>query len=252
MKKRQKNNKYVKGLLSVIALFICWELVSMMIKRAFFPGPEQALAALGTLIRSKEFNIHILSSMFRICAGTIAGFSFALPLGLSMGYVKQIDSILSPILYLLYPIPKVVFLPVIIVAFGLGDMPKIFLIAIVLVFQLAVVIRDSAKSLPKEQIDAMRSLNATKFQTLRHLILPGCLPGIMTSLKAGLGTSTALLFIAEMYASFSGLGYYIMLCMDAREYEDMYAGIIALAMLGCGLYVFLEQLERKVCSWNFK
>ena len=73
----------------------------------------------------------------------------------------------------------------------------------------------------------------------------------MTALKAGLGTSTALLFIAEMYASFSGLGYYIMLCMDAREYEKMYAGIVALALLGCGLYILLEFMEKKVCRWNY-
>ena len=97
----------------------------------------------------------------------------------------------------------------------------------------------------------MRLLNATWLQTLYHVILPGCLPGILTALKTSIGTSVALLLITEVFASVSGIGYYIMNSMDARNYKEMYVGIIALALVSAIFYGCIEFLEKKFCKWNY-
>ena len=180
----------------------------------------------------------------------MAALVLALPTGLAMGRVRAIDRVLFPFISLINPIPKVVFLPVIVVLFGLGEQPKIFLIAIVVYFQLAAVIRDSAKSVPDRYALAMRSMNANRRQTLRHLVFPHCMPGIFTSLRSTLGMSVAVMYIAETFASFEGLGYFISNRMDRREYSEMYAGIIALSVLGWALYVILEVMEKRFCGWN--
>lgn len=236
---------------AALFLLAVWYMAVQLVDKPFLPGPWLSIRTFFALLAEGELLRHFAVSCYRIIAGTLAGLALALPVGLAMGYNQTANRLLSPLFHLLYPVPKVVFLPVIIVLMGLGNAPKIFLIAFVLFFQLAVVIADAAKALPGEQIDSIRSLNAGRGQILRHLILPGCMPGIMTSLRASLGVSTALLFIAETYASFAGLGYFIVNRMDIRSYEEMYAGIMALALLGAGLYVAVDLLERRLCKWQY-
>lgn len=243
--------KFFESLLAFFALILLWYAGSKIADKPFLPDPFVSIKTFVIMLVQGKLNTHIFVSTVRVFAGTLAGLAAALPVGLCMGYYKKFDRIMGPFFYLLYSIPKIVFLPVIIVLLGLGNAPKIFLIALVLFFQLAIVIRDSAKNLPAEQVESMRSLNASRLQTFYHLVLPGCMPGIMTSLRTSLGTSVALLFIAETYASFSGLGYFIMNSMDRRDYEEMYAGIIALALLGSILYLIIEVLEHRICKWQF-
>ena len=163
---------------------------------------------------------------------------------------RRWDALLSPFLYIFYSIPKVVFLPVIIVVLGLGDFPKIFIIAITVFFQIAIMVRDAAKAIPEEQVMTMRSLCGTKWQDFRHLIWPACLPGILTALRTSLGIALALLFITETFAAFSGLGYFIMNRMEVRNYEEMYAAILTLAAIGIIAYMALDIAERKLCPWK--
>ena len=193
---------------------------------------------------------HFLISTFRILSSIFLAMVLAVPLGLAMGRIQWLGRLLNPIVYLLYPLPKVVFLPVIVVLMGLGNWPKIFLIALVVFFQIVVVTRDAASSIPKASLQSMRSLNATPWQTFCHLILPSCLPQILTSLRITLGTAIAILFFAETFASFDGLGYFILDGMETREYPAMYAGIIGLALLGLILYWIVDLLESRLCKWK--
>ena len=100
------------------------------------------------------------------------------------------------------------------------------------------------------QVAILRSLGATPGQTFRHLLWPACLPAILTALRTALGIALALLFITETFSSYSGLGYFIMNAMETRNYEDMYAAIITLGLLGIGFYILLDRIERKACPWK--
>jgi NitT/TauT family transport system permease protein len=167
-----------------------------------------------------------------------------------MGQDPKLDSFLAPLLFLLYPVPKVVLLPVIVVLFGLGDFPKVLLITLIVFFQLAIVTRDAAKQLPEQYLLSGRSLGMSPSQLRRRVLLPACLPHAATSLRVGLGTAVSVLFFSETFASVSGLGYYIHDAMSQRDYPKMYAGILALALLGFLLYLLLSLLERRVSRWR--
>jgi NitT/TauT family transport system permease protein len=142
-------------------------------------------------------------------------------------------------------------MPIVVVLLGIGDTAKIFLIFLAIFFQITIIIRDSTASLGQEENDVMVSMKAGPVNILRHLILPGILPGILTALKTSLGISVALLMITELFASTSGLGYYIMNSMDSRNYPEMYAGIVILALMSAGMYGFLELLEVRLCRWYY-
>lgn len=243
-------HKLCSGLLGFCLVLAAWQLGSMLLDRSFLPGPAPSFYAFFQFLFYGEMGHHFLVSAYRIITSILIAFFLAVPLGLAMGRNPLLGSILDPIMYLLYPLPKVVFLPVIVVLMGLGNGPKIFLIALVVFFQILVVTRDAAKSIPQASIQSMQSLHATLWQTYRHLVFPYCLPKILTSLRITLGTAIAILFFAETFASFDGLGYFILEGMETRNYPAMYAGIIGLALLGLLLYCLVDWLEQRWCHWQ--
>ena len=233
------------------AILLVWWAAAAGMQKYFLPSPPQVFTALGGLMAEGRIWAHILASFRRITAGTCLGLVFSLPLGIAMGRIRVVDDILGAFFRFIYPLPKVVFMPVIVVMLGIGDTAKIFLIFIAIFFQMTIIIRDSVASLDREFSEIMLAMKASPAQTLRYLILPGCLPGILTALKSTLGTSVALLMITELFASTSGLGYYIMNCMDSRDYPQMYAGILLLSLMSAMLYGFLEILEAWLCGWRY-
>ena len=243
-------NRFFNGLIGVVLARAVWQLGSMALDKPFLPTPGAAFAAFFEFLFYGDMGQHFLISTFRILSSIVLAMVLAVPLGLAMGRVEWLGRLLNPIVYLLYPLPKVVFLPIIVVLMGLGNWPKIFLIALVVFFQIVVVTRDAASSIPKASLQSMRSLNATPWQTFCHLILPSCLPQILTSLRITLGTAIAILFFAETFASFDGLGYFILDGMETREYPAMYAGIIGLALLGLVLNWAVDLLENILCKWK--
>lgn len=241
---------YLKTIKVLFVLGVVWEMASVLLQKDFLPGTYESVKSLIELTANGTLIPHLWASAYRIIIGTLSGLMLSIPVGLFMGENPKADRYLGMAFNVLYPIPKVVFLPVLVVMMGVGDASKIFLIALVLFFQLTVVIRDAAKNIPKDAEQVMDSLGASWLQNMIHLVFPACLPEIMTSLRSSLGVSTAMLFITENFASFRGLGYYITRCMDSRDYAKMYAGILMLGMLASVLYWGIGLAEKKLCYWK--
>ncbi len=137
--------------------------------------------------------------------------------------------------------------------FGIGDAAKIFIIFIILFFQILVLVRDQAASLRPELIQAVRSLGAGRRALFRFVYLPASLPGILTALRQSVGTAVAVLYIAENFATEQGLGHYIAYQgLSLLNYPAMYAGVMAMSLLGLGMYFSVDWLERRVCPWLFQ
>ena len=119
---------------------------------------------------------HFLVSGYRVVAGILLAMLVALPLGLMLGQSPSLNRFFSPIVYISLPIPKIVFLPVILLLFGIGDTSKIFIIFIVLFFQILVVVRDQAAALRPELIYSVRSLGAGRRALFRFVYLPATVP----------------------------------------------------------------------------
>ena len=241
---------FFNAFLATALLLLLWQVSSICLNKAFLPSVGQTFEVMVSEWQKGSLLNQTLISTKRILSGLFWAIVLSIPLGLAMGRIKILDEIISPLIYLLYPLPKVVFLPIIVVIMGLGDAPKIFLIALVVFFQILVSSRDAAKNIPGEYLENMRSMHANLGQRLRHLILPYCLSDILTALRITLGTSIAILFFAETFASVDGLGYFILNGMESRNYPKMYAGICAMAILGLILYAVIDAAERFFCRWK--
>jgi NitT/TauT family transport system permease protein len=156
----------------------------------------------------------------------------------------------TPLIHLLYPIPKVVFLPVLMVLLGLGNAPKIVLLAMMIFFQTLLSVRDAVRVIPAPYLAAVRAFGATRWQVLRHVVLPASMPALFTSLRISVGTCIAILYLAESIAGSSGIGAFIALKWSMVQYPDMFAGIIAMALMGVLLYEVLELVEHYALRWQ--
>jgi NitT/TauT family transport system permease protein len=193
---------------------------------------------------------HFLVSTYRVLASLFLALLVGVPMGIVMGRMEQADAVLSPIVYLVYPLPKIAFLPLVLLVFGIGDGARIFLIAFILFFQVLVATRDAARDIPREQVLSMRSLGANRKQKAMHLVLPAVLPNVLTSLRIGIGTAIAVLFFVESFATSRGLGYFILDAWSRLDYQSMYAGIVGMGLLGVILYEAVEILDRSWCRWT--
>ena len=146
--------------------------------------------------------------------------------------------------FLTYPLPKIVLLPLFLTLFGLGDLPRVLLIALTTGYQILVVTRVSAQGLDKKYLDSFRSLGG------RHVLIPAALPDAMTALKVASGTAVAVLFMAESFATRRGLGFLIMDAWGRGDQLEMFTGILAMSLLGVALYELCNVLETRSCRWR--
>jgi NitT/TauT family transport system permease protein len=239
-------------LFAVIALLVIWQLAAWIVQRPILPTPLQVAEAFIEGVKNDLVG-HFLVSLWRVLASTVLAILLAAPLGLILGQSKRLNSLFSPAIYLIYPIPKVVFVPIVLLFLGLGDLPKIVIIFMILFFQILVLVRDQAASLRPELVQSVRSLGAGRRALFRFVYVPASLPAILTALRQSVGTAVAVLYIAELYATQRGLGYYIYLNGSTLfNYPAMYAGIVAMSLLGLGLYFSVDWLEKRLCPWQFQ
>ena len=238
-------------ILATIALLLVWQFVAMIVNLPILPPPLKVFTVFVEELQRGLLN-HFVFSLWRVFAGMALSVLVAAPVGLAIGGSKTLNRFFSPLIYLLYPIPKVVFVPVVILFLGIGDVAKITIMVLILFFQIVVLVRDQAAGLPPQLIQSLNSLGAGRRALFRFVYLPASLPAILTALRQSIGTAVAVLYITELSATKYGLGYYIYYNGSTLlDYPAMYAGVMAMSLLGLGMYFTVDLLEHKLCKWKF-
>ena len=242
--------KWREALIGLVATLIIWQILAMLLNRTVFPPPTEVLVVLFQLIL-QDLGRHFLVSAWRVVAAIVLAVLIAVPIGLGLGQTPALNRLFSPLIYIAHPIPKIVFLPVILILFGAGDSSKIFIIGIILFFQILVVVRDEAAQLRPELLLSVRSIGAGRRALFRFVYLPATIPAVLTALRISVGTAVAVLFFAESFATTSGLGYYILVESWATlRYPQMYAGVLAMSLLGLMLYFVIDSLDKRLAPWR--
>jgi len=214
-------------------LVLGWALLAWLVDSPALPGPVTAITAF--VDELPALWPETLASAWRVFAALAIGTGLAVPLGLAMGRSPRLDAVFAPLLLVLL---------------GLGDAPKIALIALIIFFQVLVAARDAAHAIPEASVLSVRSLGADRMQLFGHVVWPAALPDIFTALRVGTGTAIAVLFLAESIAGSTGLGWYIVDAWGRIDYPAMFAGILALALLGVVLYEALDAVETRATRWR--
>lgn len=231
-----------------VFLLVAWEAAARALNSPAFPAPTAALPVFATLL--PELWPNALVSAGRILVAMAAGTLLAVPLGLWAGRSPRFDAVFAPLLYLTYPVPKVVFLPVFFLLLGIGNLSKVVLLGLIVFFQILVTARDAARAVPPSLVLSVRSLGATRLDVARHVVFPAAFPEILTALRIATGTAIAVLFFSESIAGSDGLGWFIGDAWGRIDYPRMFAGILAMALLGVVLYEVLDWVDAWSTRWK--
>ena len=238
-------------LLAPLLLLLLWELLvqARLLDRRFFPAPSSIV---GTFVNLAQTSLlgHIGISLSRAAVGFLIGAVPAILLGVLMGLVPIVRAALQPIVGALFAIPKVAILPLIMLMFGLGEQSKWAIIAIAVFFQVLISTTAGVANIDRIFLDVGRNFGAGRLATLWTIALPGALPVIFAGIRLGWGVSLLLLVTAEMVAAKSGLGYLIWQSWQTFTIEEMYVGLVTIAILGMLSFWLLDVLEGWMIPWR--
>lgn len=196
--------------------------------------------------------IHSLYSISRLLIASVLSVSIGVLAGVPIGYFGSAKKIFMPVVYVLAPIPKIALLPLVMLFFGIGEMSKVFIIFLVMVFQVTIAVASAVDHIPDEYFAPFLVVKAKHGFLIRNIVLPGVLPELFTSIRVGFATGISVLFFAETFGTRYGLGFYIMDMWMRLNYLNMTLGIAAMGLLGLGTVSLIDLLEKKICRWKNK
>ena len=245
--------QFLKRLLSSQLMgFVCflfvWQVLHLLLNTHTVPSPLDTIACFFSI----PFVLlkHAGASILRVVVAVALSLLLGIPAGILLAVNKTIKRLFSPLLYFLYPIPKIAFLPVFMLLFGLGNPSKIILIIFIIVFQIMLSVRDGVTQINPIYFQVMDSFCVSSRQRYRYLIVPAMLPNLFSGLRSSIGISLASLFFAENYATRFGIGYFILSAWTKMDYVEMFSGILMLGLIGILLFYLLDRLESACVPWQ--
>lgn len=240
------------GAVLVVALCALWEVSSRggMVNSVAWPPFSSVALTFFELVTSGELLGHLLPSLKRLALGYFGAAVIAVGLGLLMGYFRAAYNLCEPLTEILRPIPSPAYIPIVILFLGIDDEMKVFVIAIGSFFPILLNTYSGVRAVDPVQINTARTFGLGQGAILRQIIIPAASPFILTGMRISLAISLILVVIAEMVASNSGIGFFILDTQRSFRVKEMYAGVIALAILGYALNHAFLMLERRLLRWH--
>jgi ABC-type nitrate/sulfonate/bicarbonate transport system permease component len=246
------------ALISLGLILAVWTLATRLdwVSDLFLPGPGEVSSALLDLLqngyKSRSLWVHAGLSLERVFGGFVTGAAVGTLLGLAMGNNRKVEAVFSPFIEFLRPLPQLSYLVLLIVWFGIGELPQILLLFLTALPVSAVAAMDGVKGTSVQRLQVARTLGASEWQIFRHVVLPSALPEIFTGARLAIGVVYATLIAAEIIAGSTGLGWMI---LDAGRFlrsDYVFVGIILIGLMGLALDRLLLAAERRVVHWAGK
>jgi NitT/TauT family transport system permease protein len=229
-----------------------WELLSRteVIDPIFWPAPSDLWVTAGEMIRDGTLLEQTWITTRRILLGFALGAIPGVILGLAMGIWWPVRTFFMPISSVLYAIPKIAILPLMIIAFGLGETSKLVTVALSIFFLVALNTMTGVLELDRSFTDVARNLGASKLELFTTVALPGALPSVFTGLRLAMGFALIVVVGTEFVTPRDGLGYVIWNSYQTLRIQPMFVGLAGTAILGWGLTLALGILETWALPWK--
>jgi ABC-type nitrate/sulfonate/bicarbonate transport system permease component len=234
----------------VVGLLALWQLASLRGLPDFVLSPLAIARSFGEALGTSEIYLDAWASLMRAIPGVAIGTVVGVALGLAAGIAKTFDEMLSPLVFLTYPVPKIVMLPVFMLWFGIGDLSKVLIIALACFYPSFINAFYGARATPRILVWSARNMGASQSQIFRRVVLPGALPLIFAGMRVSLALSFIVMFATEMINARSGLGYLIRQAENGLRFDLMYVALLAIAILGYAGDRLLRFLREKLLPWE--
>ncbi|BCN43130.1 sulfonate transport system permease protein [Prescottella equi] len=239
-------------LISPLVLLVLWQLLSSagLVSDKTLASPAQVISAAAELWSDGSLQDALAVSVQRVLLGAVLGIVVAVLLGVLAGFSRIVELAIDPPIQMLRTVPFLGLIPLFIIWFGIGEQPKVFLVALGVLFPLYLNLFAGIRSIDGKLIEAAETLGLNKFQLALHVVLPGALPQALTGLRMSLGVAWLALIVAEQINADAGLGYLI---NNARIYfriDIVIFGLLVYAFLGLATDAIVRALEGRLLTWR--
>jgi len=239
--------------LLLILIVGAWKLSTTWfeISRFVLPPPEDVAVTLAELMRDPEvWLVHARITLLE----TVVGFGFALVTGVLagavLGRVFWLERAVRPVVVALQVIPKVALIPLFVIWFGFGMTSKIVIAAILAFFPIMLNVLLGVRSVERGHREVMRSLDASRWQTFQSLDFHSTLPYVFAGMEVGIVFALIGAIVGEYLGGNEGLGYMVVVSLNALDAPQLFAVIILLAALGSILFFAVHAVKRLMIPWH--
>jgi len=236
-----------------LVLLLIWEMASRLgwLDPLIYPRPTNILRSFW-LIYVQNANIwwHLHVSLGLVLAGFAAGSILGVGLGALVGFNPIVRRFLQPYIIVLEATPRIAVAPILIAALGFGSQSKIAIIMLVCFFAPFINTLSGVVNVPAEKLELFRSMRATKWQTLRKLVLPDAVPVIMAGERLALTAALSGVLVAEFIQRDQGIGSLILLYTRNLNMASAFACIFTLTIIGFAIFRGIEWLDHHIAFWK--
>lgn len=237
---------------SPLLLLAAWEAGSRtgLIPERTLAAPSAVLSTLFGMVVSGELPGNLLVSFGRALAGLVIGVSAGIVLALIAGLSRKGEAAVDPLMQIKRTIPTLALTPLFIVWFGIGETPKIALIAFASLFPVYLNLYSGIRSVDLRLLEGARSFGLSRAEQVWHVILPGALPSLLVGLRYSLSISILVLVVAEQINASAGLGYLINNARDFMRTDIIVVCLIVYAVLGLSADWLVRTIETRALVWR--
>lgn len=233
-------------------LVLAWELLyrSGAYPPFLVPAPAEVAASLLDRVQDGSLWQHLLTTLQEVLLGLATGASVALVLGYLIARVPLLGQLVTPYVVALQAVPIVAIAPLLVIWFGSGLTSKVIICALIVFFPMLVNTIVGVRNVPPELHDVMRALEASRWQTFRHLEAPAALPVLFGGLKVSATLSVIGAVVGEFVSARAGLGFLVNSSRNVYDTPLMIAAVLVLSALALTLYGSVALLERRLLAWR--
>src|SRR5438067_11737659 len=232
------------------AVLVAWQLLALRGLPDYVLSPLDIARHFVAALGSQELYADAWASLMRARPGFAIGSALGVALGLAAGIARSFDEMLSPLVFLTYPVPKIVMLPVFMLWFGIGDLSKVLIIALACFYPAFINAYYGARATRRILVWSARNMGASEAEIFRRVVLPGALPQIFAGLRVALALSFIVMFAADMINARSGLGHLIREAENSLRFDLMYVSLLTIAILGYAGDRLLRSLRSYFMPWE--
>lgn len=247
------NSSRMLVLLSIVLLGLFWEWEARYLKIVepyFIPPLSTILEALWENILNMEIPRELAWSLRNYVVGYGIGASIAIPLGLAMGSFPIVNRLLSPYVWILFVLPRIAFLPIVIIAMGFGPETKILFISLACFFQIVIPTIAGVVTVPASLLKVGRLFGGSRVQIYRKVVFPYALNFIITGMRLAARTGMMVMYSTEMFGSIRGIGTFVITRAQLFEMEAAFAGLFCLTVLAVTTVSVIDMLDDRLRPWK--
>lgn len=235
--------------LTMLAIWQIGSVVGFISPRKLAP-PTVVVEAAIELLQSGDLQRALAVSLVRALTGLGWGISIGLIIGIASGLSRLGDQLFDSSLQMLRTIPFIALIPLFIVWFGIGDAPKIILVAVACIFPVYLNTFSGVRGVDRKLLEVGRTFGVSRFGIIWRIILPSALPSILIGIRYAMGTSLLALVAAEQINAASGLGFLIMNASNEIRTDIVIVGVLIYAVLGLGVDFIVRLIEAVLLPWR--